>query len=75
MDEIENVIKTLNETEKVLGVLIVITLCVTVYLIFRWLDKSVEKMAKETSDKSLAKFQITLDNRLYTQVRLFCRTQ
>lgn len=74
MDEIEKAVKTLNEIEKVfglLGVIIVITLGLTGYLIFKWLDKSVEKMAEEASDKSLAKFQSTLDKRLETQVRLF----
>lgn len=78
MDEIEKAVKTLNEIEKVfglLGVIIVITLGLTGYLIFRWLDKSVEKMAEEASDKSLAKFQSTLDKRLETQVRLFFRNE
>ncbi len=78
MDEIEKAVKTLNEIEKVfglLGVIIVITLILTGYLIFKWLDKSVEKMAEEASDKSLAKFQNTLDKRLETQVRLFFRNE
>lgn len=78
MDEIEKAVKTLNEIEKVfglLGVIIVISIVLTGYLIFKWLDKSVEKMAEEASDKSLAKFQSTLDKRLETQVRLFFRNE
>jgi len=78
MDDVEKAVKTLNEIEKVfglLGVIIVISIVLTGYLIFKWLDKSVEKMAEEASEKSLAKFQSTLDKRLETQVRLFFRNE
>ncbi len=78
MDEIEKALKVLNEIEKVfglIGIIIVISLALTGYLIFRWLEKAVEKMAEEASEKSLAKFQTTLDKRLETQMRLFFRNE
>ncbi|MEK6452092.1 MULTISPECIES: hypothetical protein [unclassified Myroides] len=76
MDEIDKALQALNQIEKVLGLtgaIIVIVLGLIGYLLFTWLSKSVEKIAEETSEKSLAKFQSVLDSKLEGKLKLFFR--
>lgn len=78
MEEIEKIVQTLEKIQSVFGltgVIIVITLVVVGYLIYRYLTKSIESLAEETSQKSLIKFQSTVDEKLETKLKLFFRNE
>ncbi|WP_133256815.1 hypothetical protein [Hymenobacter edaphi] len=67
MDELEKVYGKLESIEKtfgVIGVLIVLLLIITGWVVYMYLQKSVEKLAEEVSEKSLKKYQIALDKEL-----------
>jgi len=78
MEEIDKIIKTLEKIQTVFGltgVIIVITLVVIGFLLYRYLVKSVESVAEEASKKSLIMFQSTIDDKLDTKFKLFFRNE
>lgn len=78
MDEVEKIVKTLEKIQTVFGltgVVVIITLVVVGFLIYKYLVKSVESVAEEASKKSLVNFQNTLDDKLETKMKLFFRDE
>lgn len=78
MDEIDKIVKSLEKIQTVFGltgVIIVITLVIVGFLLYKYLVKSVEIVAEEASNKSLIKFQSTIDDKLETKLKLFFRNE
>lgn len=78
MDEIDKIVKTLEKIQAIFGltgVIIVISLVVVGFLLYKYLVRSVETVAEEASKKSLIKFQSTIDDKLETKLKLFFRNE
>jgi hypothetical protein len=74
MVDFEKVLQTLRQIENVfgiVGVVIILTLTIIGFLVFKYLNKSIEKIAEEASEKSLVKFQSKLDEKVETKIKLF----
>jgi hypothetical protein len=67
ISDIDKVIEKLNEIETTFGlggVILFILACLVLYFTWRFLIKKTERIAEETSEKSLKKYQLHLDQDL-----------